>query len=266
MPMKGLICYYSGTGNTKLASRYIANHAEVFAFDLVDVTKVMHIDWAQYAIVGFATFTDFWNPPHLFERFIAEIPPQTDKPAFVFNTYGLISGRTLLALEKQVSRRGFLVLGGHSLHTPENYPPMIVSGNANADAPSDQELQAFRDFVAQVENWCAQIAAAERVSRGPVRAGLLNSLFPRVPRSIARRSMGEKHIDAELCTTCGLCARMCPYDAITMAPQPVFDKQKCYSCWRCFNLCPQKAIYTRNYRDVGHYPAPLAALKSKLSE
>ena len=36
--MRGVICYYSGSGNTKLACKYIAANVQV-PFDLVDVVK-----------------------------------------------------------------------------------------------------------------------------------------------------------------------------------------------------------------------------------
>jgi Fe-S-cluster-containing hydrogenase component 2 len=39
---------------------------------------------------------------------------------------------------------------------------------------------------------------------------------------------------------------------------------KCYGCWSCYNHCPKKAIYTRKFRGVGHYPKPNDLLKEKL--
>jgi hypothetical protein len=37
-----------------------------------------------------------------------------------------MSGRTLRILERKVTARGFVVIAGHSLHTPECYPPIIA--------------------------------------------------------------------------------------------------------------------------------------------
>lgn len=37
--MRGVICYYSGSGNTKLACRYIAKRLKQIQVDLFDITK-----------------------------------------------------------------------------------------------------------------------------------------------------------------------------------------------------------------------------------
>jgi len=76
--------------------------------------------------------------------------------------------------------------------------------------------------------------------------------------------MGEKFVDENLCTECGTCEKTCPYNAIMLNPKPVFDMTKCYGCWGCFNHCPTKAIYTKKFRGVGHYPKPSNQLKEKL--
>ena len=140
--MKGVIYYYSGAGNTKLACRYIAGNVAI-PFDLVDVVKEKQIDLEPYDVVGFATFTDFLGPPHLFQAFVEGLPRQEGKLAFVFNTYGARSGRTLRILEKRGAAKGFVVIAGHSLHTPECYPPMIARG----------ELTLFVNLGDHEENW-----------------------------------------------------------------------------------------------------------------
>jgi len=68
--VRGIICYYSGSGNTKLACRYLAKHVEGIEFDFFDITKNGDPDLGPFAVVGFATFTDFFGPPHLLYTFI----------------------------------------------------------------------------------------------------------------------------------------------------------------------------------------------------
>ena len=76
--------------------------------------------------------------------------------------------------------------------------------------------------------------------------------------------MGKKHVEAELCTQCGLCARECPYHAISLSPLPVFDEDKCYGCWRCYNRCPKGAIRAKGYEGEHRYPKPNQQLRDKL--
>lgn len=263
--MRGVICYYSGSGNTRLACRYIAKHIAETEFELVDIVKERQVDLEPYGVVGFAAFTDFWGPSQLFYDFVRGLPPQRGKLAFVFNTYGLISGKTLREMERLVAAQGLRVVTGHSLHTPENYPPMIVGGNGNETAPNEKELRAFDEFIAELDRVIAAAKAGQEIDKRNIRIGLLNGLLPMFARTRARADMGEKYVDAEKCTECGVCARVCPYGALTLQPKPVVDMSKCYGCWACYNHCPEQAIYTKKYRGVGHYPQPHERLREKLA-
>ena len=149
--LKGIICYYSGSGNTKLACQYIATNIKSVEFKLFNIVKEDIPDFASYDIAGFACFTDFVEPPYLIRTFLDKLKRQTGKPAFVFNTYGFISGKTRITLDKWVTAKGFKVLAGHSLHTPESYPAMIVGGRGNEQAPNEKELKEFNRFISRLE-------------------------------------------------------------------------------------------------------------------
>ncbi len=263
--MKGIVCYYSGSGNTRLASQYIVKNVESTEFDLFDVVKDGTPDLEKYDVVGFATFTDFWGPPYLFQTFIESLPRQNDKPAFVFNTYGFISAKTLKVLDEWVTARGFKVVAGHSLHTPESYPPMIARGMGYAQAPNKREMKNLNGFISGLDQLLNHLREGKEIKRRKPRIGFVNSLLPMLPRTQARKDMGEKYVDELLCTECGLCEKNCPYKAIKLSPKPVFDMDECYGCWACYNHCPQKAIYTTKYRGVAHYPQPVDVLREKLS-
>ena len=258
--MKGMICYYSGSGNTKLACEYIIGNLKGIEMDMHNIVKDGIPDLNNYDLVGFATFTDYWAPSILIEDFIKKLPQQKSKPAFVFNTYGFISGKTQKIFAEQVTARGFKVIAGHALHTPENFPPMIMAGRANEQAPNDKELKNFKDFISQLNSQVAQLGKGKELKKGKVKGAML----PAFPRTKAKDDMGEKFIDEALCTECGVCKASCPYVAIHLDPKPIFDLDKCYGCWVCFNHCPTKAIYTNKFRGEGHYPKPIDGLKEKL--
>ena len=48
--------------------------------------------------------------------------------------------------------------------------------------------------------------------------------------------------DPEKCTSCGICAEICPGDAITVAGIPEFQDQRCIQCFCCIELCPNGAL------------------------
>ncbi len=269
--MRGIIFYYSNSGNTKLACQYIARNINNIDFDLLNIAKDSIPDLEIYDIVGFAAFTDFLGPSKLVQTFLEKLPKQDNKFAFVFNTYGFMSGKTLRILDKWVTERGFKVIAGYSLHTPESYPPMIAKGRGYEQAPSNKEMNEFNLFISELNRIIYDHSEGKEIKRnlqirqmGKINIGLLNSLLPMFSRTKARKDMGDKYIDAMLCTECGTCEKICPYEAIKLSPKPIFDMNNCYGCWACYNHCPNKAIYTKKYQGIGHYPEPNNQLKEKL--
>jgi ferredoxin len=263
--LKGIICYYSGSGNTKLACRYLAKHIADIEFDLFDITRGGVPDLDLFDIVGFATFTDFFGPPHLLYTFVNSLSRQQGKPAFALNTYGNITAGTLGALVRLVKSKGFHVIAGHSLHLPESYPPMVATGNGNEQAPDEKELAAFDGFIATLNQLLGKLQSGRSITGHKLKIGLVNRLLPAPPRWLSRKMMVGKSVDESLCIECGVCKKRCPYGAIELVPKPVFDASKCNACWACYNHCPKQAIYTRRYRGVGHYPKPIDQLREKLS-
>ncbi len=76
--MKGIICYYSGSGNTKLACEYIAGNMRNIDFEFHNIVKDGMPDLNNYSLVGFACFADHWGPSFLVEKFLKKLPLEAD--------------------------------------------------------------------------------------------------------------------------------------------------------------------------------------------
>ncbi len=68
----------------------------------------------------------------------------------------------------------------------------------------------------------------------------------------------------ELCSGCGICVPLCPYDAITLKihadkPRAEIDITQCKGCGVCTSACPSAAIVLHGYEDEQIY-AQIAAL------
>lgn len=261
--MKGLICYYSGTGNTKLACGYIASGVKNCTWTMHDLVKDGVPDIGGYDIVGFAAWADFFGAPKIMKNYIGQLNGK-GKSAFVFNTYGNLNGRTLVMLKSLVAGSGFKVVAHHALHTPENVPILIMAGMTREDAPYPAEMVKFNDFIGKLDAWCAEFNRTGKPGTNINRSSISDFFKISFPRTLSKYFMGKKFVDKETCTKCGLCEKVCPYKAIKLDDYPVFDERKCNGCWACYNRCPQKSIYTKKYKGVGHYQSPNDKVREKL--
>ncbi|HEX4979567.1 MAG TPA: 4Fe-4S dicluster-binding protein [Acidimicrobiales bacterium] len=62
-------------------------------------------------------------------------------------------------------------------------------------------------------------------------------------RTFTRRH-GAPYVIIDGCIECGICERVCPYDAISMSDEFEFvvDGEKCPGCHRCLDPCPVDTI------------------------
>ena len=262
--MKGIICYYSGSGNTKLACEYIKGKTNNADFELYNIVKNEIPDFTKYDIVGFAAFADFGAVSKIMYSFVDKMPDQNEKNAFIFNTYGAFSLKTLTTFDELVTGAGFKVQTGYSLHTPESYPPMRKRGMAFDKSPKPKDMLEFDSFISDLDSILNDIKSGKEIKKRKLKLKFTAMLMPGFDRAQAKKDFGIQNVNKELCTECGVCFNGCPYEAITMNPKPVFNHDICAGCWYCYNHCKQKAIYTPKFSGKYQYPKPNEMVMEKL--
>lgn len=262
--MRAGILYYSMTGNSALASRYLAAGLP-FDSELIDITKSSAIDLDRFDAVGVVYSTAFWDAPLLVLRFIDGLSEQRGKPAFVVNTYGGVSGRALPRLGQAMSAAGFCVVAGYSLHMPDSYPPLLAAGITAAGAPSSSQAAGFDAFIEQLGAMLVASIAGGASTRAGLRTSLIDKLLGQIGRFVPRGAMGGRTVALSKCTACGACAKGCPVGAIEAGSPPVFRPEACIGCWRCYNRCPQHAIHTRWLGGMPFYSGPSDNLLGRLA-
>ncbi len=264
--MKGLIFYFSLTGNTLLACNYIAQEIKSINIELCDITDVNLPDLSAYSFIGFASYVHSLGLPYLIQDFINRLPQQEQKYSFVFNTYANFYGQTLKIMKNLLKRKGFMVITGYALHSPENYPPYIAKGIIHRSAPNDIELKEFKSFITKLDQCFADLKNGKMVSEEKIHSSWLNNILPTFSQKRSAKKMGKKFVDSNLCNKCGKCKKVCPYQAIEFITKPVFNETKCYGCWSCYNHCPTQAIYTSKLKGIGHYPKPNNLIQEKFKK
>lgn len=266
--MKGIILYFSLTGNTKLACNYIKAKVTNIDFELHNM-RDGYINLSNYDIIGFATYSESFSIAEYVKNYILGME-YLDKPAFVFSTYGKNNGATCEILGEFIRKKGFKIVANHALNTPENMPPVIKLDHGHINNPSEKQLSEFSSFIVELQQLAESFAKKESLNEIKIKfkkgdkiiANVMNKImFPSVIKTLMG---GNKKIDPTACTQCKKCISICPYGIISMKGYPEFDEKRCHGCFACYNLCPSKAIFTNGYNKVGMYPEPNNVLKEKL--
>ena len=83
-------------------------------------------------------------------------------------------------------------------------------------------------------------------------------LYPFEKPTMPEGYRGAIEFDWENCKLCGMCARVCPAEAIEMMPvtekrkAPLFYQDRCIYCGQCAEVCPPKVIFLgKEYETAG---------------
>jgi ferredoxin len=249
--MKGLIFYYSTTGNTKLICDLICNKITDVKFEMYSINESKQINMEEYDIFGFASFTDQLQLPYLMKKFIKNHNISSKKYAFVLNTYGSISGRTLIDLINAAKRSGYYVFNAVSIHTPENFPPMIKKGFSFTNQPSDKMVKKLKKFINRLNKSVADIVNKKEIKK--TKSGILQNIIPELPYFLSGLELGNINCDITKCTKCMVCEIQCPAKAIKISESFEINNGLCQKCWRCYNKCPSHAISGTKFKHGYQY-------------
>jgi len=125
--------------------------------------------------------------------------------------------------------------GGLGLENPDQEIAML---RVQADTMLDQ-LQAINARISILQGE-KEPAAVDFANIGARRKTSNNTL----------RGRATAIIDKEECVSCGICAIVCPEDAIAVNDIAVIDPQKCTGCGSCVDECPTMAISLADLKEV----------------
>lgn len=219
--------YFSPTGGTKKAAEILAGaFSPKEAVRFVDLTlpqgRAGALAFAEKDLLIAACPVYAGQMPHvdgLFSNLKGDNTPCVLAAAYGNRHYD----DALAQMKAQMERQGFRVIGAAAMIIPH-----IFSGKLGAGRPDEtdkKQLEAFAKAV--LAKWEKGDAASCTVPGNPSPE---KRKAPPVP----------KERDAALCTSCGVCAELCPVEAVDLHTYDI-DETKCISCMRCTKVCPEKA-------------------------
>jgi len=234
--MKTVLFHYTGTGNSLWAARQLAAR--------IDGTRLVPLrDSASSAAaagaeaVGLVFPVHIWGLPGRIVRFVEtlNLPPETYLFALAINA-GQVS-RTLVQLQRLLAKRKQTLAAGYSLVLPSNYIPWGGPG------PKERQQERFLAAREKIDAIAAGVVAhrAGPIEKGPLWQRMVFATIYRLSfKQIPAMDKGF-WVDGK-CTSCGLCARVCPAGNVTMEGGKPAWHHHCEQCLACLQWCPAQAI------------------------
>ena len=278
-----MICYFSGTGNTKWAASKLAAAKHD---SLISIAPYMRADDTKHDMtepftlqederLGFVFPVHGWRVPRLVREFIANLKIQRtentedgkkEEPRrpFVYCvcTAGDSIGLTIENLNEVISSNPSLaalditaVDSSYSLIMPESYvglPFMDVD-------PKEREIRKKEEAAQELAVACEEIfnrkQGVNRLVKGPIPwffTKVVGGFFEKVLITDKRF-----HVEKDRCVKCGICANVCPVGDIKGGhgayPEWLHHKD-CLTCFTCYHHCPHHAIeFGKQTRKKGQY-------------
>lgn len=236
--MTGL--YFSGTGNTRYcAEQFLKGYGgenTLRAMEEQDAHRALEGDGP--ILVAYPIY--YSTLPKLVNDFLTQNGPAFQgRTVFVLVTQGLFSGDGAGCAARLLKGYGAEIEGGLHVKMPD------CIGDERVLKHGIEESRA----LVRAGGEKARAAGAAFRAGEPSRDGLsiashaAGLLSQRLWFSGKTRHYSDKlNVHAAQCIGCGLCARLCPMENLTLVEGKAVPGQRCTMCYRCVNHCPGKAI------------------------
>ena len=239
-----LISYFTGTGNSLLVARKLAERLEAAApRPLMELLRspesagpeVGGPESAEAEAFGLVFPIYFDRMPEIVRSALETGPLPAAPYVFAITTSGEKTGNALSAVDAVLRRRGRRLDYGVNIPLADN--SIILSTPQATMEDRLGRLDEVADGIARAVKDCARNDVPGQRSASLAAMGRVNE-FGFLHLYKAERRI----VDRERCSRCGLCSKLCPVGNISTREGEVDIGRDCRWCFACLNWCPQQAI------------------------
>jgi len=238
--MTNTIFYFTGTGNSLKVAKDIAAGLE----DASIISMAANIggvaDFAPGGSVGFVFPVYYCGLPQLVQEFISKIDLSNASYIYIACTYGAAGGNAgcISQTKRILKTKGKLLNSAFYVKCVDNFILWTW------DVTPSKKHPALHEGARKKSEYIAKIVSQGRAHQDKSLTEYTGPILFGYSKFLKTVQAGDKAFSCSHgCTSCGLCADVCPTDNIYMSNnQPVWKSERCQRCLACLHLCPAACI------------------------
>ena len=240
--MKIFLSDFSGTGNTALCGKYIADAFKELGHDVVHheikSNNDLKVDLNSFDLIGFGYPIHAFNTPEVFNTFIKKLPNVDNKKYFIYKVSGEpfhLNDASSYHFYKKLKKKGYELFAEKHFLMPYNI--MFRYKDSIAKQMYLYLKPLSKAFVLGMLN-----NEPERI-KYKFRHKVL-SFFLRIEWIAPKLNSPFIHIKKDKCLNCNKCINDCPTAAVFVNKKGKIrvKASRCAMCMKCAMYCPTDAI------------------------
>ncbi|NDV47335.1 ferredoxin [Paludibacter sp. 221] len=254
-----MIFYFSGTGNSLWVAKQLGAYFDEKLVSIADELNKEENNFQYHLADSEKVFFVFpvhsWGPAVLVLRFIEKmnLDNYSAQQVYAVCVCGDNCGYTDRIMQKELMQKNVLLTRTYSIQMPNNYILMKGFG-IDTEEIKNEKLELAPSLIKEIE---------EDIQSGKHKnlyvSGKKSFLKSRIVYPAFKNyALGRNSFFAtDACTSCGLCARVCPTNTISLVNKKPVWNNTCVQCTACIHRCPVRAIeYGKITRNQGRYHHP----------
>lgn len=242
--MKGVLYYFSGTGNTKWVADRFKENFKSYGIDIklvnIESEESINIKCYDFIVVGSVVHSNM--EPKIVSDFLKKLPNTKKKmKTIIYSTQGGKSSVAVLSMAKKISQKGYDIVIQSAIRMPNNC--YFISGKKTTKKEENEILKNASEKVKELikifidNKRLKENNSIFKMGIGKISSKLFKNSLPKLSKNLTA---------IEECKKCGLCLRNCPKNNITFEDGHAVFHSKCMLCLRCMNICPINGIRYKN--------------------
>ena len=244
------ICYFTASGNCLYVAKRLGG-------TLLSIPQLMRQDSIEIEddAVGIVAPVYAVEMPMMVRAFLERASIKTEYFFFVY-TYGMGYAEAFAHVKRVCDEKGLKLSYINAVQMVDNYLPGFEMQNQMDTLPQkdvEGQLKRLLHDIEERRETIVKITAAAKAQMAFYQKMLA--------KRILRKDTAQDYIVTDDCVHCGICAKVCPANNITVTEAGVRFSDRCEVCYACLHNCPQNAIHIKGERSAVRFRNDRIALK-----